>query len=41
LGDQKMVPGLSSLPDLLVRLSGKVLRPHCVNVVSQLTKFRD
>lgn len=37
LGDQKTVPGLSGLPDLLVGLSGKVLGSRRVYVMPQLS----
>jgi hypothetical protein len=35
------VAGLSALPDFLVSLPWKVLHPYRVNVVPQLTKFRE
>lgn len=38
---RKTVPGLSGLSDFLVGLPYKVLRPYGVNVVPQLTQFRD
>lgn len=41
LGDQKTLAGLSGLPDLLVSLPGKVLRPYRVHVVPESGKFRD